>query len=118
MTTPEERPHRVYITPAVIRMVGEALGIEANALTVYNMSRPGKVLARARINNGIFDAFHTQKALRKMRRFKLAARLGRISPRYDGLDPEMEVECLYCSSFAVKWGDKWLCENGHTGDIS
>lgn len=118
MQIQSQRPHRIYMTPQVVQMVADALEKPVDSRTIYNLSRHGKILERAWINNGVFDAFHVDKALRKMRRWKLATRLGRISPRYEGLEPEMEVECSQCDAFAVKWEDKWLCENGHTGSLS
>lgn len=79
---------------------------------VYNMSRPGHVLHSAHIRRGVYNKHKVDVLRAQFIRRRLAARLGRISPRL--LDDSASRTCNQCKSLAVMWEGKFLCEEGHT----
>lgn len=85
------------------------------AQDVRNLTRPGKPLHDALIRGGPrgrFDPQRVRMLQKKMIRRKLAATLGRTSPRM--LSEDHSRHCQECQGIAVEWDGTILCENGHT----
>lgn len=78
---------------------------------VQNLTRPGKPLHKARVRRGSFHKGMVKAARPQFVRRKLAAQLGRVSPRF--LDDSHSRNCSQCSGVAVEWESRTLCENGH-----
>jgi len=82
---------------------------------VRNQTRPGKPLHGALVRRGAFSVRKVKNALPLYVRRRLAAQLGRVSPRF--LDNSHSRECPHpqCGGLAVEWEGRTLCENGHQG---
>jgi hypothetical protein len=107
----KQKPRSTYDTETT----RELLGLES-AQDVYNLTRPGALLHGARIRAGSFDQWRVHTARKTLIRYRLAAKLGRISPRY--IDHSHDRACATCQGIAVEWEGWVLCENGHKTEES
>ena len=105
-----------YDTEAVRQMLEEALAEPQTLGDVANKCRPGGLLEKAHLRGSFFDGFQTRRIMTDILRRRLAAQLGRKSPRL--LGPEADIDCISCGGIAVKWDGRWLCENGHGGNTN
>ena len=104
----------LYDTATTARVLSAALGHQVDAADVRNLSRPGAALHDARSQGGTrgtFDPHRVWIVAHKMIRRRLAAEMGRISPRF--LEYSHSRDCLQCEGIAVEWGGRVLCEKGH-----
>lgn len=104
-----------YDTETVRQMVEEATAQDATTQTVWDLCRPGAPLEKAQIRPGFFSHVKTVKVIRLLLTRRLAAQLGRTSPR---LDHGLETRCNTCHGVAAVWDRRWLCENGHGGNTN
>lgn len=102
-----------YDHETVRLMVEEATASITTSQDVSNLCRPGALLHSCVIRPGFFKKAPTQRVVISMLRRRLAAQLGRTSPRL--LDKSHDLTCNTCSGIAVEWEGSWLCENGHGG---
>lgn len=100
-----------YDTETVRQMMELAVGESVAQMDLWNLCKPGKLLHKAVIRPGVFSVSRTRKAIAKLLRRRLAASLGRTSPRF--LDPDHDRECHTCKGLAVEWERSVLCENNH-----
>lgn len=99
-------PPATYDTETVRQMLGLP-----NAQDVRNLTRKGAALHRALIARGRFDVRKVRRARAQFIRRRLAASLGRTSPRF--LPDSHSRECPQCGGIAVLWNGIILCENDH-----
>lgn len=78
---------------------------------VWNLTRLGKPLHNAQVRRGSFSQRRVKSVQAQFIRRKLAAKLGRVSPRF--LDNSHSVRCPQCPGIAVEWEGRTLCENDH-----
>lgn len=102
-----------YDTETVRQMVEAATASPTNATDIKNLSRPGNLLGDAKVRPGVFSKEKTRRVITAILRRRLAAQLGRVSPRL--LDDSHSITCRTCGGVAVKWEGRWLCEEGHGG---
>ena len=102
-----------YDHETVRLMVAEATASITTSQDVSNLCRPGALLHSAVIRPGFFNKTKTQRAIAAILRRRLAAQLGRTSPRL--LDKSHDLTCNTCGGIAVEWEGSWLCENRHGG---
>jgi hypothetical protein len=100
-----------YDTEAVRAMVEQATGTPTKEQDVWNACREGKALAEAVVRRGVFDVKKTKTILAQMHRRRLAASLGRVSPRF--LDSSHDAVCPTCKELAVTWEGRSICINEH-----
>jgi len=106
-------PAPVYDTETVRRMVETATGTPTSQQDLWNLCRPGKAMAFAALHRGAFDVRKTRRVIEQLTRRRLAAQLGRTSPRLPA--NELNAVCPHpdCDGIAVKWEGITLCEHGH-----
>lgn len=105
-----------YDTETVRRMVEEATATPTTTRDVTNLCRRGALLNKAQVHPGFFHKVKTDRVIKAMLRRRLAAQLGRTSPRL--LGKENDLTCNTCRGVGVKWEGRWLCEKGHGGNTN
>lgn len=100
-------------TEQVRQLMEKANGRPCSASDVVNLSRPGKPLHEAVVSRGSFERAKVRIIVESIARRRLAAELGRESPRY--LGEEHSILCPACGGVAVRWAGSWKCLDGHTG---
>jgi len=109
-------PASGFDTETVRKMMEEATGRPTTLADVANQVRPGKLLDRAQVRPGFFKKSETAKVITAMLRRRMAAQLGRKSPRR--LAETHSIKCRTCGGIAVKFEGRWLCEKGHGGNTN
>jgi len=105
-----------YDTETIRQMVEIATGSPTSAEDIKNLSRPTNLLGEAKIRPGFYSKGKSRRIITAMLRRRLAAQLGRVSPRL--LDDSHSITCRTCGGVAVKWDGRWLCEEGHGGNTN
>jgi hypothetical protein len=102
-----------YDNETVRKMLEIATAKDCTLQDVSNLCRRGALLYHAQIHPGFFGKVRTDHVITAILRRRLAAQLGRVSPRL--LDSSHDLTCNTCQGIAVKWEGRWLCQNGHGG---
>jgi len=100
-----------YDSETVRELLSQASGKQFTAQDIRGLAKKGRPLNKARVRRGSYSVVTVKHLVDKFTRRRLAAQLGRISPRF--LDSSRSRDCPQCRGIAVEWGDRVLCENGH-----
>lgn len=105
-----------YATEQVRQMFEEAAGAPYTCKMITDLAKSGRILEGANRHPGFWSKKKVDRAVRGVLLRRLAAQLGRTSPRL--LGSQNETTCLTCEGTAVHWAGRWLCENGHGGNTN
>jgi hypothetical protein len=100
-----------YDSETVREILSQASGKQFTAQDIRGLAKKGRPLNKARVHRGSYSIIIVKRLEDKFTRRRLAAQLGRISPRF--LDNSHSRDCPKCGGTAVEWSGAILCENDH-----
>ena len=108
-----------YDSETVRDILSQAAGKQFTPQDIRGLAKKGRPLNKARVRRGSYSVITVKHLVDKFTRRRLAAQLGRISPRF--LDDSHSRDCPArehaggpeCGGTAVEWAGRILCEKGH-----
>ena len=100
-----------YDSETVRDILSQAAGKQFTPQDIRGLAKKGRPLNKARVRRGSYSVITVKHLVDKFTRRRLAAQLGRISPRF--LDSSHSRDCPQCGETAVEWAGRILCEKGH-----